>query len=179
MEDKQHSFIAYLESVRDRDDRGAMAALRRGLGQPPGRAIEMYRYVVPWLPAEPTRQQEMAYYLVAALFAYHPMPQGTGTLGTAFRRALREGEDSTAVERRFAGLLAAHPDDLPFYLRQAISFLRAREVPVDWKQLLSDLMAWSHPDGYVQKQWARAFWGYVPEKPVGASANPVPQEESK
>lgn len=160
MTETKHAFISHLEDLRDREDRGALAALRRGLGQPPGSAVEMYRYVVPWLPAEVSRRREAAYYLVAALFAYHPAAGGNGDLGTAFRRALGPDEDPSAVERRFAALLAAHPEDVDFYLRQAISFLKARDVPVDWDQLFRDISAWSHPDGYVQKQWARSFWGY-------------------
>jgi len=161
MSEKRGSFITYLEDLRDREDRGALAALRRGLGQPPGSAVEMYRYVVPWLPARATAHREAATYLVAALFGYHPAPGGSGNLGAAFRRTLDQQEDATAVERRFAALLAAHQDDLDFYLRQAISYLRSKEVPVDWHQLFYDVLAWGHPDGYVQKQWARAFWSTV------------------
>jgi hypothetical protein len=40
-------------------------------------------------------------------------------------------------------------------------------VPVNWHQLFADVLAWNHPDGYVQKQWARAFW-----------ARPKPQVEA-
>lgn len=151
-------FISYLETLRE--DRGALAALRRGLGQPPGEAREMYPYVVRWLPAEAPAQREAAYYVTAALFAYHPDPGGSGNLGQAFRRTLDFSGDNTAIERRLTALLTAHPDDLPFYLRQAISFLKAQAspVPVDWQQLFSDVLAWGHPTGYVQKQWARAFW---------------------
>jgi CRISPR system Cascade subunit CasB len=159
MSEKEHPFIAYLEALRDREDRGALAALRRGLGQEPGSAVEMFRYVVPWLPSQVSRQAEAAYYLVAALFAYHSSPGGEGNLGAAFRRTLDPQGDNTAIERRFTALLAAHPDDLPFYLRQAIGFLKSKERPVDWQQLLTDLLAWGHPDGYVQRNWARAFWG--------------------
>ena len=60
MPEKRNNFITYLEELRDREDRGALAALRRGLGQPPGSAVEMYRYVVPWLPARTTRRREAA-----------------------------------------------------------------------------------------------------------------------
>jgi CRISPR system Cascade subunit CasB len=62
------------------------------------------------------------------------------------------------LERRFTVLLSAHVDDLPFYLRQAISFLKSKEVAVNWNQLLSDLLNWDHPDHFVQKAWARSFW---------------------
>ncbi len=164
MSEKVNPFITYLESLRDREDRGALATLRRGLGREPGSVVEMYPYVVPWLPAGLSRQAEAAYYLVAALFAYHPSPGGSGNLGDAFRGTLDAQGDNTAIERRFATLLAAHPDDLPFHLRQAVSFLKSKERPIDWRQLLADLQAWGHPDGYVQKQWARSFWGRTREE---------------
>lgn len=157
MQAPDQPFIRYLEGLRE--DRGALAALRHGLGRPPGEAREMYPYVVRWLPAEAPARREAAYYLTAALFAYHPDPGGSGNLGQAFRRTLDPSEDNTAIERRFTALLTAHPNDLPFYLRQAISFLKSKETPVGWHQLFSDVMAWGHPAGYVQKQWARAFWG--------------------
>jgi CRISPR system Cascade subunit CasB len=162
MSEKQYSFITYLEGLRDREDRGALAALRRGLGQSPGSTPEMYRYVVRWVPADAAPYREASYYLAAALFASHPAPGGNGNLGAAFRSSLQADQDAAAVERRFVALLAAHRDDLAFYLRQAISYLRAKEVPVDWHQLFGDLLAWPHQDGYVQKRWARAFWGIQP-----------------
>lgn len=156
---QEERFITYLESLREREDRrAALAALRRGLGRPPGTVAEMYPYVVPWLPDD-APWKERAYYLIASLFAYHPAPGGTGNMGHHFAQACDPQGDNTAVERRFTALLAAHPDDLDFYLRQAVSFLKSKEVPVNWHQLLSDLLAWGHPDRYVQQRWARAFWG--------------------
>jgi CRISPR system Cascade subunit CasB len=146
-----------LETLRD--DRGALAALRRGLGQPPGTMADMYRYVVPWLPADAGPRREAAHYLVAALLAYHPAEGGEGNMGSHFARCREPGGDDTALERRFTALLAAHVDDLPTYLRQAISFLRSKEVPVNWQQLFSDLQCWHYENRSVQKDWARAFWG--------------------
>jgi CRISPR system Cascade subunit CasB len=156
---EMHPFVTYLEGLRD--NRGALAALRRGLGQPPGTVPDMYRYVVPWLPDDAPSWREDAHYLVAALFAYHPTEGRTGNLGDHFARTRDPQGDNTAIERRFTALLAAHPDDLDFYLRQAISFLKSKDVPVNWHQLLSDVMAWGHPDyrERVQKDWAGAFWG--------------------
>ncbi len=159
MEEKGHPFVNYLESKRD--DRGALAALRRGLGHPPGTVPDMYRYVVPWLSGDAQRWKEDAYYVVAALFAYHPQKGGKGNMGDHFAKTCEPQGDNTAIERRFTTLLAAHPDDLDDYLRQAVSFLKSKEVPVNWHQLLRDRMAWSHPDyrERVQKHWARSFWG--------------------
>jgi CRISPR system Cascade subunit CasB len=159
---KTHPFITYLEGLRD--DRGALAALRRGLGQSPGTVAGMYRYVVPWLPDDVPSWLEDAYYLVAALFAYHPDAGGAGNMGDHFARARGPQGDDTAIERRFTALLAAHPDDLGFYLRQAVSFLKSKEVPVNWHQLLSDVLGWGHPGRYVQRRWASAFWGRSAEE---------------
>ena len=157
MEPKEHPFMTYLEGLRE--DRGALAALRRGLGQPPGTVASTYRYVVRWLPADAKPWQEAPYYLVSALYAYHPMAGGTGNVGDHFADARDPGSDDTAIERRFTALLAAHRDDLDVYLRQAVSFLRSKEVAINWHQLLFDVQGWGHPDRYVQKRWAQAFWG--------------------
>lgn len=157
MTEKTYPFIEYLESLRD--NRGALAALRRGLGQPPGAVADMYRYVVPWLPKDVSRRREMDYYLIAALFAYHPDTGGIGNMGAHFARTKDPQGDTTAIERRFTALLAAHPDDMPTYLRQAVSFLRSKEVPVNWHQLFYDLQRWDYDHRPVQREWARYFWG--------------------
>ena len=160
-----YAFVAYLEGLAQREDRGALAALRRGLGQPPGTVAATYPYVVPWLPAEARPRQEEAYYLLAALYALHPAPGGAGNLGRSFRQVQNreprtEGESgSSPVERRFTALLAAHGDDLADYLRQAVSYLKSKEVPIDWNQLFQDIQRWDHPARIVQKDWARAYWG--------------------
>jgi CRISPR system Cascade subunit CasB len=157
MEQRTNPFVEYLESLRE--DRGALAALRRGLGRGPGTVASMYPYVVRWLPDDAPRWRESAYYSIAALFAYHPDSGKGKNMGAHFARARDPHGDNTAIERRFTALLAAHVDDLDSYLRQAVSFLKSKEVPVNWHQLLSDVLNWGHPDRYVQQQWARAFWG--------------------
>lgn len=141
----------------DRQDRGALASLRRGLGQPPGTVADMYRYVEPYLGAE-ARYKESAFYLVAALFALHPKSTNEGNMGAHLARTRTES-GGEALERRFTALLAAHPDDLPEYLRQAVSFLNSKEEPVNWDQLLRDLQGWGREDRSTQKKWARSFWG--------------------
>lgn len=165
MESEKHPFIDYLESLRE--DRGALAALRRGLGQQPGTVPGMYPYVVRWIPEQSSRQYEAALYLVASLFAYHPEAGGTGTMGTHFAAARAQESDNTAIERRFTQLLDAHPEDLPFYLRQAISYLRSKNVPVNWDQLFKDLQWWGSSTHRVQQTWAKDFWG----RPVNPKEN--------
>jgi hypothetical protein len=81
-------------------------------------------------------------------------------LGNHLAKARAEGNED-ALERRFTALLSAHPDDLPDYLRQTISILKSKEIPINWNQLFSDVQWWSHPDygDRVKKRWATAFWG--------------------
>jgi len=154
-------FIAYLQSLAEKQERGALAALRRGLGQPPGTVAETFRYVEPWLGEKRSPAREAAFYLVASLFALHPKTTHQGNMGAHLAQTRSEGGED-ALERRFTALLAAHPDDLPFYLRQAVSFLKSKEVPVNWNELLWDLQNWDEkrddPRRSIQKKWASAFW---------------------
>lgn len=152
-----HPFIRYLQKLAEGRDRGALASLRRGLGQPPGTVAEMYRYVEPYIGID-ARYKDDTYYLIATLFAFHPKSTEEGDMGKHMAAARYEGNED-ALERRFTALLAAHTDDLPEYLRQAVSFLKSKEIPVNWNQLLKDLQAWGHEGRYVQKKWARSFWG--------------------
>jgi CRISPR system Cascade subunit CasB len=153
-----HPFITYLQSLAEGQDRGALASLRRGLGRPPGAAPEMYRYVEPYLPQKRSASQETAYYLVAALFAFHPKSISDGNMGTHMAKARTEGGEE-ALERRFTALLNTHSDDLPDYLRQAVSFLKSKDIPINWDQLFWDLQNWDREDYMVQKHWASTFWG--------------------
>lgn len=163
----ERKFVEYLRSLVDTEDRAALAALRRGLGRPPGSVPELCRYVVPWAPTDGPSWHEDIYYLVAALFALHQgswppgVAQGPTNLGASFRR-LAETSRSESVEKRFVALLSVHPDDLPAHLRHAVSLLKAHDVPVDWAQLLHDLRDWGHEDRFVQRDWARAFWVTAP-----------------
>lgn len=165
MNQYEHPFVTYLESLAEDGDRGALAALRRGLGQPPGTIPDMFPYVVRRLPdsARPGSWEERCYYLIASLFAYHPAIASDGNLGSHFAHTLdRQNPDrNEATERRFAILLTAHPDDLHFHLRQAVSFLRSKdETPINWHQLMWDLRDWGYADRRttVQKRWAAQFW---------------------
>ena len=159
----EHSFITYLESLTKADDRGALAAIRRGLGQPPGTVPAMFPYVVNKLPqhAYSGSWTEKVYYLIASLYALHPESTTEGNLGDHFWRTLQhDAEKDKAIERRFTALLTAHSEDMPIYLRQAISFLKSKEVAINWHQLMGHILQWDKPEQAteVQKWWAAQFW---------------------
>lgn len=161
------SFVDYLLGLEERKDHAALAALRRGLQRPPGAAPEMHRYVVRWSNGESSRWREDVYYIVAALFAFHPCnwrraDSDTYTnLGASFAKTAG-GDSHEAVERRFTALLNVRAEDLHVHLRHAVSLLKSKDVSIDWAMLLRDLMSWNHEDRRVQRNWARAFWRAVP-----------------
>jgi CRISPR system Cascade subunit CasB len=161
---RDERFIEALVELYEQEDRAALAALRRGLGRPPGETIEMHPYVAP-LTQGLARKQEDAYYLVAALFGLYPGESWTssaGRLHTNLGASLRwfaNESSSESIERRFVALLNAHIDDLSEHLRQTISLLRSQDIPVDWRQLLRDVINWDDDDRFVQRNWSKAFWG--------------------
>lgn len=157
----EHPLIVFLNSLQE--NRAALASLRRGLGQPRSMAPDMHRYLLPLLPERISRWDEQSYYLIAALFAFHPKSTTTGNLGNHFAVIAAQAGDSgrETVERRFITLLDAHPDDLAFHLRQAAGFLKSKdEVPVNWQQLLYDVMGWGRDQRRpeIQRRWAQGFW---------------------
>lgn len=158
----KHPLIRYLERIAgdgERRDAGALAALRRGLGQPPGTCAVMFPHVIPYLTENEQKYRFAEFCLVASLFALHPKSAPEGNLGGHLRKAA--GEQVEATERRFTAMLRSHRDDLHVHLRQAVSFLKSQdEVPVNWQQLCRDILDWDHESGRVQKAWARGFWGY-------------------
>jgi CRISPR system Cascade subunit CasB len=149
--------IQMLESMRDREDRAGLAQLRRGLGQTAA-TPEVSRIVQRVMSESTPPWRESACYVVAPLFALHPVAGGRGNLGDHVRALAPTGEPPPNVERRFVGLLACDGEELPDALRQAVMLLKSNGVPVAWDRLLKDVQAWEHPDRYVQRNWSRSFW---------------------
>lgn len=161
---ERHPLTVHLLSLAHpgREDRAALAALRRGLGKPPGTVVEMYPHVQPYVGDRPRRSYENACYIVAALFAAHPRDwgrregeYGPTNFGASFARI--KG-NSGSIEKRFVALLECNSDSLGEHLRHAVSLLRAADVPVDWDQLLRDIPWWDAGERRVQRRWASAFW---------------------
>jgi CRISPR system Cascade subunit CasB len=170
---RTESFITYLNELERKEDRAALAALRRSLGKSPGEAANAHRHI---LRFNPPHYEEKAWYLVAGLFALHPKDwsraegkEGATNFGASFAR-LNHLSESGSLEKRFVALLNSHEDDLSEHLRHAVSLLKTRDIPVNWLQLLRDLRNWNHANRFVQRQWARAFWGGVAEDQVAPAA---------
>lgn len=158
--------IKFLEE--NKEDRAVMAHLRRGLGKPPGTVVEMFPYVSRYF--EGKGPADDAKFIISSLFAWHQQSTDKGNMGDHFRKISNAfGQENESAERRFRALLNAHFDSLHYHLRQAVGLAKSKDVPINWSQLYRDIINWSRPERFVQKNWAKAFW--APEKQVETVKN--------
>lgn len=177
---KQLGFAAWLVRLAAKEDRGTLAALRRGLMLDEEHLYELFGHLPPNFLVGLAPGEERIYLMVAALFGYHPVSfkdeelaarrrnlgESFRMLALAKRAPAGEGESDEADEdmlpaslkRRVEALLAAPREDLYGHLRQAISLLKTEEIPVDWAQLLNHLQAWEWQGRPVQWEWSRSFY---------------------
>ena len=173
--------------LADKEDRATLAALRRGLGKPPGSAGEMHPFVIPRLPKSTgpgwNWEQECCF-IVASLFAWHPENLDAGAPwernfgASAKELGLKPGR-LEGVERRFVALLNAESVDVPDHLRTMVGLLKTEAVRVDWEQLLSDLTRWDDPERRVQIRWAKAFWQGSVDEAGAIDDQDAPEPESQ
>ncbi len=162
--------VGYLKKLAARQDRAALAHLRRGLGRKPGESMEMYPYVGRFIDQETDAAHDRAVFLTAALFAEYPeAAQNARDLGRSVRLI---AEQSDSIERRFVALLDADAEDLHYYLRQMVGLLKANGIALNWQQLFKDIRGWENPGRRVQRTWARSFWG-------SAESNKQQESENK
>lgn len=194
------------EVNEEQRNRAALARLRRSRGKHPNQSHEAHRYVT-YFTGGISGWKEECFYYVAELFAAYPDREGSWSkerdgegyqqtnLGASFRKLvdkLVEEDESLEneeekrkkatkrVERRFTALLATSRNNLPDRLNHALSLLKAKEVPVDWQELLYNLQQWEGQNPLVvkdnqrpsvQRQWAKAFWS-LPQNQPESSGSP-------
>ena len=140
-------------------DAGERARLKRNAGRTLAESHNVLGLFFRILPPNVPRYHEDTedtYFLVATLF---PLAESgdEGSLGHALYRA-RDKKYAQGLDRRAEILLDADQEQLPFRLRQAVRFLDSKRVAVNWPRLLKDLLAWGHPNRYVQENWARDYF---------------------
>jgi CRISPR type I-E-associated protein CasB/Cse2 len=154
---------------RARDDRGKLAALRRGLTDNPRMLVDAWP-VVASLGGDIGQPVFVA---VAALFASHPKESKARNLGeTCFEiacagqeRGKKEIPDS--FERRFRRLLACGDvADVIGQLRSWIRFAASKNVGVNYESLMFDLMLWNKYADDIRVKWAKSFWQSGETSPV-------------
>jgi CRISPR system Cascade subunit CasB len=173
-DNRERKFAEFLNGLAAKTNRGALAALRRGLSSEGAASAGMHRYVAGWLHEKDGPWDEQCFYLVAALFGRYPCTKtASHNFGGSYRQ-LQLKRESESLERRFVALLASDSDSVGVHLRHAISLLASEDIAVDWAQLLRDLRWWGQPERRVQRRWAREFWKHS----IAAVPEPdQPQEE--
>jgi CRISPR type I-E-associated protein CasB/Cse2 len=170
---KNEQVEQFIKKLAKLDD-GERAQLKRNAGKTlaeSGKVMLLFRQILPYGVPE---EQEDQYFLIATLYPFDKLQRQkereghtqkdqediavspAGNLGDSFRRARNEKNES-GLNRRLARLLDADLQQLPFQLRQAVLRLTAEWVPINWEQLAEDVLNWTRPSRYVQKEWARAY----------------------
>jgi len=113
--------------------------------------------------------QEETYFLVATLFPFEKKFQGepqpfaqamrTVRLRQIQTRKTKDRGQKLALDTRMERLLDADRQQLPYYLRREVQFVTNEGQRLEWGVLLYDLLHWDLPTRYVQKQWARMYFG--------------------
>lgn len=153
--------VDHLLNLDRRDDRGAFAALRTGLGKPPGAAPLMLPIVAPYL-RENDGPRVRAAFITASLFATHRHHAEMGNLGASLRSSTRK-HSAESVEARFVHALDAEPEDMHHHLRGLVSLCESAGAPIDWHKFHSDCVALLGDDDEDRRTkartaWARGFW---------------------
>ncbi|WP_246108971.1 type I-E CRISPR-associated protein Cse2/CasB [Streptomyces sedi] len=86
------------------------------------------------------------------------------SLGSAFAEAVAEapGRDGemreSAAESRLNMLTRQGTNGIHRSLPASVLYLRQLDVPVDWAQLLADLIAWPDHSGRIARRWLQDFY---------------------
>lgn len=165
-----HTFVGQATRLKEHEDRGAIANMRRLIGGRHGHT-GAYRYIVPHIPEKAVGENSPTvrdYLLIAGLFGIHPFHTGPiEDEPDIWRRNMGEsmamlsyGPDDQATERRFNRLLETHREQLEEHLRHAVTMAATAQPPVgiDYIQLFYDVRRWNDDDRPVQFRWARSFY---------------------
>ena len=160
--DRAAAFVGALRRVRN--DRGQLAALRRGLTE------NQQLHVDAW-PVIANLGGDIGnpvFITVAALFAIHPDESNARNFGETCRRiALGDGNDMPdSFQTRFRRLLASGTvEDVTGQLRSWIRLASGKSVGVNYENLFADLWNWSWYADEIRIKWAKSFW-HSGEKPT-------------
>lgn len=150
------------------DPRAVVAHLRQGLSGQDAGLGKMLPYLAPFLAPDDAplwiKEKDQWFFVVASLAASHGRPSAPvaenkrrPNLGESARelRAV-----SASCEARFANLLACTQSEVARRLREVVAIVEARDLSVNWGQLIYDLavIGWHAPARPVQNSWARGFY---------------------
>ena len=172
-------FVGALRNLREQQDRGALAALRRGLS--PATVMDAWP-IVARLGGDIGQPGESVFVDIAALFATHPDESSARNLGETCRTIARDGSSDKLIdshERRFRRLLAADSAaDLSGQLRTWVRLTASKGVGVNYESLFADLWNWRWYADDIRVQWARSFWRSGEDTPPTTVSVSIPSTTS-
>lgn len=158
---RQRQIAAFVGAL-ERLDAAGRARLKRNAGRGLNEARDVQRVFFQALPYEVPERQYEDYFLLATLFPLAEPRGESASFGSTMRQVsrsrAREGRESASLDRRFQTMIDSDREQLPFRLRQAVRLAAASDQGVDWAQLLTDLLAWEHPERYVQRRWMKDYF---------------------
>jgi CRISPR system Cascade subunit CasB len=151
-------------------DRAAIASFKRAIGTSVGdssEAMKNFYKMLPY-PIVGNRTKEEIYFMVATLFSYSKR-NGELTFPAAMRIMKDQHLLSASMVKRFRVLLDSKfdqdaygnliPGELGRRIKGLLGILKSNNINIDWAELLKDVLNWNHESRYVQKKWARTFFG--------------------
>ena len=156
--------------------RALLANLRNGAGKKPGDMPELWGEIFSDIPetmysygGEPSRE-EWAIYTALTLFATHqqgkspktnPMHAAGRKLGVSLSDLVETESDRPRVARRFSAMATSGSmKELNAHLRGLVQILRAKDIPVDYAALASDLYYFQNPTTapQIRLRWGQDFY---------------------
>lgn len=153
--DRAANFVGALRRIRN--DRGKLAALRRGLTDNSRLHADAWP-VIASLGGDIGQQACVA---TAGLFASHPEESNARNFGETCRRVAQgDGKDiAESFERRFRRLLACDTvDDIISQLRSWVRLAASKGIGVNYESLFADLWNWRSYSDDIRVKWAKSFW---------------------
>jgi len=150
------SYLAKIEAAKTGESRKIMANLRRGLADPANTAV-MAPYLARWIQSE-GEWQRFCYYAGAALFALHPVAAQSGNFGNHLALLPRH---TPSLDDDVTRLVETGRDALYGPVQRWVRRLKAADVPVNYPDLICDMIAWGHPSRFVQRAWLLAYFSVI------------------
>lgn len=168
---KKYSIDSFLDEIRAavaRNDRGKLAALRRGFSE----TTEHYAwpYIAPYCEITDPRQRAIWLTVAGAAALLEPkgfLSSNVGNMGATMRDialGLEKGKKPdkalNSFEARFRRLLTCQTtEEICRHLIRAIRAAEAKEIRVDVVKLFWDLQDWeNHAKRDVRVEWAQGYW---------------------
>ncbi|MBN2676777.1 MAG: type I-E CRISPR-associated protein Cse2/CasB [Anaerolineaceae bacterium] len=135
---------------------GEKARLKRNAGNKIAESREVMGLFYRLLPEGTPAYDHETFFLVATLFPMIDVTE-TGSFASSMSKA-KNKKNEKGLDKRFEILLDSDSEQIGFRIRQAVHYLSSQKIRIHWVSLLDDLTHWTHPDRYIQQEWAREYF---------------------